>query len=349
MSAESAIVEPESPVTVSLPVLSVNRKRGQSRLPAFGTGDVMAVPSKQLVSRKDVAKLSFTIKSVDGGIIEPALDENFYVEKSVQTILDVLHTLAISTPQNILLTGFQGLGKSELAIWFAAKYNKPLLMVNCATIRETKDWFGFKDVRDGSICWHKSDFVRAIEKGGCVILLDEFNRLHTTLHNSLYPLLDARRSTHLDEIDEMVKVGLGTVFFATANIGFTHTGTHTLDSAIEDRFGFRIDLTFPPVAEEVRILTSKVGVSVAVAQKLVRFATDIRRKCHGDATLSRVVSTRQLLQIAVLTKELMKRGLDIRLAFEYTILPFYSKEGGKDSEQAQVLQLFQGIFTGHSV
>ncbi len=308
------------------------------------TPGILAAAAKPEVETE--AKISgFGIKYADRGIIRPTLDKNYYVLADNQQMAEVVVKMSEKEPQNLMLTGPQGTGKTEFAMWLAAKFDRPLFIMNCATVRETKDWFGYRDAKAGSILWHKSEFVRACQIGKCIVLLDEFNRLHTTVHNSLYPLLDARRSSFLEELEEVVQVAPETVFVATANIGFNHTGTHTLDSAIEDRFGFRIDLDFPAVGKEAEILVNKVKVNKALADKLARFGRDIRKKAKGaEATLQRPVSVRQILQTAMVMKEFEARGIDIKKAIDYTILPFYSKENGTESEQAQILQLVQGIF-----
>lgn len=292
------------------------------------------------------AKLSgFTLEKVDRGILWVTVDRNFYVSPENHQMFDVVRHLSETAPQNIMFTGPQGCGKTELCIWFAAKYHRPLIVMNCATIRETRDWFGYRDAKDGSLYWHKSDFIRAIELGGCVVVLDEFNRLHATLHNTLYPLLDARRSTFVEEIGEVVTVGPGTVFAATCNMGFSHTGTHTMDSAMEDRFGYRIDIGFPTAEIETKILRDKCGIDLALATKLAKLGEVVRAKADGaGATLSRAISTRQLLNTGLLMKQFAKQKLELQTAFDYTIVPTYSKEGGRDSEQGQVLQMIQGIF-----
>lgn len=290
-------------------------------------------------------EISYKVREYDRGVFHPELDKNFFVSKDHQQILEILNNLSENAPQNMMLVGPQGCGKTELAVWFAAKYNRPIIIMNCATIREAKDWFGYRDAKDGSIFWHKSDFVRALEMGNAVILLDEFNRLHTTLHNSLYSLLDARRSAFLEELGEVVKVGPGTVFFSTANIGFSHVGTFTMDSAMEDRWGLRLNVSFLPAEEEKKVLMKKVGISEELANKLVKFANDIRAKSSGTgATLERAVSTRQLLQTAQVAVQMALQGYSVSKAFDYTIVPFYSDDGGRESEQAQILQLIQGIF-----
>lgn len=298
------------------------------------------------VEEGDVSALGgFKIKNLARGIMQVTLDDKFYVAPDTQDFLEVLDVVSKRKAQNLMVTGPQGCGKTELGIWFAAKFDRPVIIMNCAVIRETKDWFGYRDAKEGSLFWHKADFVRAAELGNCVIILDEFNRLHSTLHNSLYPLLDARRMTFVEEIEEVVKVAKGTMFIATCNLGFSHTGTHTMDSAIEDRFSYRIEINFPPIPIEAEIIKNKTGVDLDMAKKLARLGDNIRKKAEGSgATLSRAVSTRQLLYTAALIRRYAKKRRDLKKVFDYTIVPQYCREGGTDSEQAQVLQIIQGIF-----
>ncbi|MEO6589645.1 MAG: AAA family ATPase [Pyrinomonadaceae bacterium] len=324
---------------------SIKTKAASAAKLAAAAEVVAAEPAHAAKTAAGPTVSGFSVKKMDRAIMELTNDPNFWVSDDNQELLDVVDDLSSTSPQNVLLTGPQGCGKTELSMYFSAKYNRPVIIMNCATVRETKDWFGYRDAKDGSIFWHRSDFVRAVEMGNCVVVLDEFNRLHSTLHNSLYPLLDGRRSTFVEELDSIVVVGPRTVFFATANIGFSHTGTHTMDSAIEDRFGYRLNVDFPQVNKETEIIASKTGLEREKARKLATFGQDIRRKSSGlAATLSRPVSTRQLIQSGILMKKFEQRGLAGTKALDYTILPNYSKEGGRDSEQAQVLQLIQGVF-----
>ena len=234
-------------------------------------------------------------------------------------------------------------GKTELAVWFTAKHDRPMVVMNCASIRETRDWFGYKEAKGGTVSWHVSDFVKAIQTPNCVIVLDEFNRLHSSLHNTLYPLLDARRQTWVEEVGEMITVAPGVVFFATCNIGAQHTGTFTLDAALEDRFGQRVECNFLPKGAEIKVLTDKTGIPEREATRLVEFANDIRAKVKGEAkggtSLTRSVSTRQLLQTAILGRRFKANGKEYADALLYTVIPYYAED-----ERPQIQLLMQGKF-----
>lgn len=306
-----------------------------------------SVPTLIPASTHKRAGTRMKITKEDGGIIWPALDPHFHVDTKHARQLECIHEDSINLePQNVMLVGHQGCGKSELAVWFAAKYDRPLIMMNCPVVRESKDWFGFRDASEGTLYWQKSDFVRACELGNAVILMDEYNRVPPHLHGALYPLLDRRRQSYLNEIEETIYVAPGTVFFATANIGHRFTGTFTLDAANDDRWGSRIDVGFLPQEVEARIITQKTGLDAGNARKLTLLAADVRKKANEslNATLSKSISTRQLLHCATKMKTYLEKGWPVREVFDYCIVPYYSNDGGTSSEQSAVLQLIQGRF-----
>ncbi len=308
--------------------------------PADATKDIKEV-SVSLSENKS----SYKVKCADKGIFLPLVDENFYVSPANTTFFDIVDDMSKAEPQNVMLVGPHGCGKTELAVWFAAMKKRKCIVMNSPLIREAKDWFGYRDAKDGSIFWHKSDFVRALEEGDTVVVLDEFNRLHSTLHNSLFPLLDARRASWVEDLGEMVRVGPGTVFFGTANIGYAHSGTFAIDAAMSGRFTNWLEVSFLQPQDEIKVLMQKTGISKEIAKRLTQFARDVRRKSNGvGSTLSQAVSTRQLLASAKMMRHLEKRKMDVKQALDYTVVALYPNDGGRDSEQSQILQLIQGIF-----
>jgi midasin (ATPase involved in ribosome maturation) len=127
------------------------------------------------------------------------------------------------------------------------------------------------------------------------------------------------------------------IVFATANIGAAFAGTFGQDRAFRERFAITIERDFPPLAEEVKILTSATGIAEAYAKKLSVIAESSRRMWKAQ-TIEQPISTRTLVTWALL----VAGGYTIMQAAEYTVLPMYSEDGGVDSDRSKVRLEIQG-------
>ena len=273
------------------------------------------------------------------GVFVPKPDDTYIINEQVAHLFKILQISRRNSPQNVRLIGPHGCGKTELAIQFAGRLGLPLLIMDCANLREARDWFGYKTAKDGTVYWHESQFVRAVEAGNHVILLDELNRANPHLLNTLMPLLDARRFTYLEEKGDKIAVGPGTVFFASMNEGAGYTGTSALDRAIRDRFPRIIEMTYLGEQDEINLLVRRVGVDEEIATRLVQMANKIRQDATGlTATLTESMSTRQLIAAA---HDFAIGGVDT-LAF--TISNHFSPDGDDDSERVRVQNIIQGKF-----
>lgn len=279
----------------------------------------------------DHSKVSLTAAMT----IDP--DPNYAWTDETKAIADLIAAASVVEPQNALLVGPTGSGKTEMAMQFAAKHGKPCIVMDCANLREAREWFGVKGVAGGATFFRKSQFWLAVEAGNCVVILDEFNRAPDHVRNPLMPILDHRRRSFVEEVGEMLVVGPGTVFFATLNEGLDYTGTHTTDRAMKNRFPRRIEIDYLPEKQERKVLLSKVaGLSEEDAKRLVELATTIRAKATGFAGgLSETISTRQLIAAA---KDFVIGGPK---TFKNTIFAHFNADGGTDSERAQVVNSFQ--------
>lgn len=295
---------------------------------------------QQCIEKASQPKPVFNVKHLDG-FIYPEIDETFIISNDKRSLFYSLVKLSQTTgvPPNVLLTGAQGCGKTETVSQFAAGLGLPVLKINCSLVREARDWFGYKTAEAGTVSWVKSQFSEAVEAGNVVILMDEITRATPVVLNSLFPLLDHNRQSFIEEIKELLKVGPNVFFFATANIGAKFTGTYgRIDSALADRFAVRINVDYLSAKEETELLCSRTGIDPDTAGKLVTIANTIRSKNQTGGTLTETISTRTLLDAATFYKLMGKDS------FEFTIVSQFSKEGGANSEQAQVLQTIQGQF-----
>ena len=277
------------------------------------------------------------------GLIHPKVDPSFVMEDSRIRLFSHLLKRGSSgdNPENVLLQGPQGCGKTETSLQFAAHAGLPVLKVNCSLIREPRDWFGYKTVEGGDVTWVRSEFAKLLERGGAVVLLDEISRATPPVLNALLPLLDHTGVSFLEEVKQLISRGPDIYFFATANIGNQFTGTYgKLDKALNDRFAVRINANYLTPDKEAPLLVKRTGVSKDVAMRLVKIANKVRNSSSAafGGKLSETITTRNLLDTAVLYKSLGSES------FEYTILPLFSQKGGASSQQAEVRQIVQSQF-----
>jgi hypothetical protein len=124
----------------------------------------------------------------------------------------------------------------------------------------------------------------------------------------------------------------GTVFFATANLGSEYSGTQAIDRALLDRF-FPIELDYPKVEDEIKVLMLRTGVDEKVATAIVKVSNEIRKQ-YKEQELSSAISVRHTLQAASLVSD----GFEVDKALLSTIMPLF-EDGIGVSERSKVLSI----------
>lgn len=293
-------------------------------------------------------KLRVTPVASDG-VMDPAIEteiskQYFYERPDDATFIEwyVNGRRAGTVHGNLLIAGPSGSGKTESIIHAGARLGLPVHVISCASITSIEKWIGHKEVnRDGTF-FVESDVLRIIEGKDSrfppgIALFDEITRLHSTFHNITFPLLDGRRSIWVPEMHGHIEVNPDVIVMATANIGEKFTGTFRMDHAMRERFSFTLEREFPPAKEEVKVLVNRTGVGDKFAELMVDIGNQARIKWKAN-DLSFPISTRLLLSAA----ELVRDGSTIARAFELTVLPLFSSDGGPASER----ELIKGIVTG---
>ena len=245
--------------------------------------------------------------------------------------------------KNIMMTGPAGCGKTMAAKALVKALDRPDFYFNLGATQDPRATLIGNtqfDSKNGTY-FSESSFVKAIKTPNAVILLDELSRAHPDAWNILMTVLDGgQRYIRLDEAEgsPIVKVADGVTFIATANIGNEYTSTRVIDRAILDRF-VTIEMDVLNDEQEFGLLKFMFPeVNEEDLKAVAEIAHHTRTQSMSDSgKVTAMVSTRASVEMAGLIYD----GFDLFEAAEISIFPFFSNDGGVDSERTYIKQLVQ--------
>lgn len=245
--------------------------------------------------------------------------------------------------KNIMMTGPSGCGKTMASKALVKSLDRPDFYFNLGATQDPRATLVGNtqyDSKKGTY-FAESSFVKAIKTPNAVILLDELSRAHPDAWNILMTVLDAgQRYLRLDEAEgsPIVNVADGVTFIATANIGNEYTSTRVIDRAILDRF-VTIEMDVLNDEQEFGLLKYMFPeVGDYELKAISEIAHHTRTQSISDSgKVTAMVSTRASVEMAGLIYD----GFDLFEAAEISIFPFFSNDGGVDSERTYVKQLVQ--------
>ena len=245
--------------------------------------------------------------------------------------------------KNIMMTGPAGCGKTMAAKALVKALDRPDFYFNLGATQDPRATLigNTQFSKDNGTFFAESAFVKAIKTPNAVILLDELSRAHPDAWNILMTVLDGgQRYLRLDEAEgsPIVKVANGVTFIATANIGNEYTSTRVIDRAILDRF-VTIEMDVLNDEQEFGLLKFMFPeVAEDDLKAIAEIAHHTRTQSMSDAgKVTAMVSTRASVEMAGLIYD----GFDLFESAEISIFPFFSNDGGVDSERTYVKQLVQ--------
>ena len=245
--------------------------------------------------------------------------------------------------KNIMMTGPAGCGKTMAAKSLVKALDRPDFYFNLGATQDPRATLIGNtqfDSKNGTY-FSESSFIKAIKTPNAVILLDELSRAHPDAWNILMTVLDGgQRYIRLDEAEgsPIVNVADGVTFIATANIGNEYTSTRVIDRAILDRF-VTIEMDVLNDEQEFGLLKFMFPeVNEEDLKAVAEIAHHTRSQSMSDSgKVTAMVSTRASVEMAGLIYD----GFDLFEAAEISIFPFFSNDGGVDSERTYVKQLVQ--------
>ena len=245
--------------------------------------------------------------------------------------------------KNIMMTGPAGCGKTMAAKSLVKALDRPDFYFNLGATQDPRATLigNTQFSKDSGTYFSESSFVKAIKTPNAVILLDELSRAHPDAWNILMTVLDqGQRYLRLDEAEgsPIVNVAEGVTFIATANIGNEYTSTRVIDRAILDRF-VTIEMDVLNDEQEFGLLKFMFPeVNEEDLKAVAEIAHHTRTQSMSDSgKVTAMVSTRASVEMAGLLYD----GFDLFESAEISIFPFFSNDGGVDSERTYVKQLVQ--------
>lgn len=228
----------------------------------------------------------------------------------------ILYTLENGLNANIMALGDAGTGKTSFIKRLCKSFDIPFFYLNCAMFRDPSEWFGEKEIVNGDTVFKYSplsEFIMSDSVG--VVILDELNRTSEFTRGVLLSLFDDTKSISIQ--DNVINVGKGKIFYATANQGYGYTGTFSFDKAEFRRFKY---LEFNGITKEQEIsILELYGASEPVAKDIVNKMKEIKDKFKQSESLSEVnfeFNIAKSLQVL----DFVKGGLSVQDGFLFAVL-----------------------------
>lgn len=245
--------------------------------------------------------------------------------------------------KNIMMVGPAGAGKTVASKYLVKALDRPDFYFNLGATQDPRSTLigNTHFNKDEGTYFSESLFVKAIQTENAIILLDELSRAHPEAWNILMTVLDLnQRYLRIDEKQgsPTIKVAAGVCFIATANIGNEYTSTRVLDRALMDRF-ITIEMEQLDDTSEYRLLQLKFPKAHKPSLQAIAEIAGMTRKeaKQANSKLTATISTRASVECAGLIYD----GFTLAEAADVAIYPFFSEDGGVDSERTYVKQIVQ--------
>jgi cobaltochelatase CobS len=269
----------------------------------------------------------------------PAEDENYIFN------IDLLKTCLMGLELNIpsYLWGHAGTGKTTMWEQISHYLNMPAIRVQHTLNMEEAHVIGQTLANEKGTYFEPGPLPMAM-RNGWTYVADEYDRAVPGVLSCYQPVLEGKPLIIKEAPPEwrVVKPHPNFRFVATGNSNGSgdetglYQSTLTQDASNYSRFGIVEKVNYMPQDQERAILMGKTGIAKEDAQRLVQFATDVRKQ-YDARQLTNPIGPRELLYAATLGARRADFRWGIKVAFSNKL---------PQRSQLAVDQFAQRIFGG---
>lgn len=232
----------------------------------------------------------------------PSVDSDYVF--NIDLMKKVIMGLMLNMPT--LLWGYHGTGKTTIITQVAARTGRPAMRIQHTMNMQESDVLGQWTVQDGATVFELGPLPLAMINGW-VYIADEYDFAMPAVTALYQPVLEGEALIIKDAPIHLRKIvpHENFRFFATGNtngIGDEtgmYQGTNMQNAANYSRFQITEEVKYMDAKIEQAIVRSKSKVDEKTAEKLVRFATNVR-EAFAKQTLSSTISPREVISAAKL-------------------------------------------------
>ena len=277
-----------------------------------------------------------------------------YIERGRE--IEILNRIiSMENPENLMLYGPSGTGKTMLAMDIAKRNDMCLIQADMSEdMRRSNVIGGLKTTEENGVMvtkWKRGFAGEAIEcanqnPNGCILVLEEGNQPRGEIQKLTNGLCDFRRSVYVSELGKYLRLKKGAklMVIMTLNPAGDGYSGNEVELSVDDRFRLQWEWTYPTIAEMRKIMAKDMkDIPKKFVNNMFKLVLEVQNAVASEE-LSKMISPRQLAGVFEAYRTF--NGME---NFEQLVLDMTVSSRFPDDEKDLVKSRMESIFGAEAV
>jgi len=277
-----------------------------------------------------------------------------YIERGRE--IEILNRIiSMENPENLMLYGPSGTGKTMLAMDIAKRNDMCLIQADMSEdMRRSNVIGGLKTTEENGVMvtkWKHGFAGEAIEcanqnPNGCILVLEEGNQPRGEIQKLTNGLCDFRRSVYVSELGKYLRLKKGAklMVIMTLNPAGDGYSGNEVELSVDDRFRLQWEWTYPTIAEMRKIMAKDMkDIPKKFVNNMFKLVLEVQNAVASEE-LSKMISPRQLAGVFEAYRTF--NGME---NFEQLVLDMTVSSRFPDDEKDLVKSRMESIFGAEAV